>query len=206
MMIRHQGQQNQRLVVVVQHRVQRRAMVATLYSLSFLLLLLLLGFPAAAAADDDEEYHMGYLPELHVSARVKQHRSGATGQLVPGEEDLRKIILTWDKPTNDVAGTISHYEICHQCGSDVIDGNTGTSTTTLGEDKIKTVPIGRGGECGGHPCLVFPNCPKGKNTFNLRIAYKIDGGSDYKYSLWSPQRVFMVDEPGNISHHHDDEL
>ena len=203
MMFRQRGQQRLRL----------RSVIVTVYSLSVLLLLLLSSSSCtgvvSAASSDETEYHMGYLPEIHVSARVKQHRSGATGQLVPGEEDLRKIIVTWDKPTNDVVGSIAHYEICHQCGSDQIDGDTGMmkeGATALGEDKLKIVPIGRAGECGGHPCLVFPSCPKGKNTFNLRIAYKIDGANDYKYSLWSPQRVFMVDEPGNISHHHDGEL
>ena len=48
-------------------------------------------------------------PEINNSARVKQHRSGPNGDLVSGEEELRKIIITWKAVPN-----AAKYEVCHQ--------------------------------------------------------------------------------------------
>ena len=47
-------------------------------------------------------------PIIDTRARVKQHRSGARGDLVKGEEEMHKILVFW--PENPRAEV---YEMCH---------------------------------------------------------------------------------------------
>jgi len=116
-------------------------------------------------------------PEIDVSARVKQHRSGAGGDLVEGEEELRKVIVTWDK-----AYGASSYEICHNC------------VLNASGDLIEGVAQSANSECGAQPCSVHPAAPLGYNTFQVRA--KTGAG----WSEWGTQRKFFVDEVGHVDH------
>jgi hypothetical protein len=136
-------------------------------------------------------------PQFDLQARVKQHRRGAEGSLVPGEENLRKIILSWDRVENAEA-----YEVCHDC-HDIINDDTGIisskTTTPLLVDKdgiVKVFPlaVGRAFECGMRPCLVLPGAPIGYNRFHIRVKV----GSEW--SAWSKHRNFLVAEPGAVEH------
>ena len=115
------------------------------------------------------------VPEIDIKARVKQHRAGAAGDLVAGEEELRKVIIQWDK----VDGATG-YEVCHNCKGDV--------------EKIIPVEVGRKGECGGRPCMVLPGAPIGYNTFQLRVKTS-SGVSD-----WGSARNFKVQDVGHVEH------
>jgi hypothetical protein len=165
-----------------------------------------------------EEPYSLFRPELHLTARIKQHRQGATGDLVEGEEALRKIILNWDPIVNAKA-----YEICHQCAAS-INSHTGERQQEEDEDvdsldgTVISVPVGRDGECGGLPCLVVPGTPLGWNTFHLRVQFMV---SDDKkttttttteeekedgWSLWSRVRNFHVHPERLGTVDHSDEL
>jgi hypothetical protein len=154
--------------------------------------------------EEKEDYLMLFRPELHLTARIKQHRQGATGDLVQGEEELRKIILNWDPIVNAKA-----YEICHLCSS--IDSNSGQREDDSGEDSdggtVISIPVGRHGECGGMPCLVVPGVPLGWNTFHLRVQLPSKHTTDDdRWSLWSPVRNFHVHPEVLGSVDHSDEL
>jgi hypothetical protein len=127
-------------------------------------------------------------PQFDLKARVKQHRRGAEGNLVHGEENFRKIILAWDRVSDAEA-----YEVCHDCD---IDDGTGTRDSTMGDDKGEVFPraVGRNFECGDRPCLVMPGAPLGYNRFNIRVKV----GSEW--SAWSKHRNFFVAEPGHVEH------
>mmetsp|Transcript_23005 Transcript_23005/g.33953 ORF Transcript_23005/g.33953 Transcript_23005/m.33953 type:complete len:170 (-) Transcript_23005:64-573(-) len=126
-------------------------------------------------------------PEFNIyQARAKQHRRGAEGKLVEGEEHLRKIILGWYRIDGAEA-----YEICHQCVGR-IDENTGVEI----DDSIGT--IRRGGEittCGGQPCTVLPAAPIGYNRFHLRYQTK-----DGDWSSWSKVKNYKVEDVGHLEH------
>ena len=163
----------------------------------FIFVTLLLGFTCcifvttnAQQQEDDER------PEFKIyQSRVKQHRSGATGQLVEGEEELRKIILGWYEISNAL-----EYEICHQCFGNTnnirIDEQTGkdlltdTYDATDGSGTIHKISIDT--KCGGQPCLVLPSAPIGQNTFHMR--YKAGEDNSPKWSLWSKVKIFNVDK------------
>src|SRR6056300_1503412 len=102
------------------------------------LLLSLLFAPAVVIAADR--------PTFHGTARVKQHFH-KTGDLIKGEEELRKLILKWDGIPNAQA-----YELCHNCNN--IDEATGRE---VGEIDGTIYPIEIGGRfvCGGQPCNVM---------------------------------------------------
>eukprot|EP00980_Cylindrotheca_fusiformis_P021816 scaffold8658_cov101-Cylindrotheca_fusiformis.AAC.2 len=126
-------------------------------------------------------------PDFDPHARVKQHREKTTGELVAGEEHLRKILLKWDK----VPGA-EQYQLCHNCNG--IEEATGEAKSLIPEDKIISLGVGRKYECGGQACLVMPDSPLGYNTFHLRVQV----GDEW--SKWSKQRNYKVDEPGTIEH------
>ena len=63
-------------------------------------------------------------PELDAAARVKQHRAGAAGALVAGEEEQRKLIISWKR-----FEAATGYEVCHGCD---VDAN-GVRTSAFGE-------------------------------------------------------------------------
>ena len=127
-------------------------------------------------------------PEFDDKARVKQHRAGAQGELVPGEEDLRKIILQWDH----IAGA-QEYQVCHECSQSLLEEDTDATTNKNEEDgKIHNVSVGH--ECGGKPCFILPGAPLGYNAFHLRV--KVGD----EWSEWSSPRNFFVKEPGTVSH------
>ena len=131
-------------------------------------------------------------PNFIGTARIKQHRAGANGDLVEGEEHLLKAIIKWDAIPN-----AERYEICHHC-NDYIDEETGVADDNVtDEDSIKDIydiEIGGKNTCGGQPCLVMPGVPKGNNQYHLRV--KIDG----EWSLWSKHQNFFVSEPGTFEH------
>ena len=121
-------------------------------------------------------------PVLDDSARIKEHRAGATGELVAGEEELRKIVVQWDF----LKGALE-YEICHDCTISEDGSVTGGSRTI--------VPIGRKGECGGRPCHIVRGAPLRLNTFHVRANIADEGWTD-----WSAPRNFMVQDPGRTYH------
>jgi hypothetical protein len=126
-------------------------------------------------------------PVFDPNARVKQHRVKTTGELVEGEEALRKVLLKWDK----VRGA-EKYELCHNCEN--IDEETGDTNGLIPSEKILSLGVGRQYECGGHACLVLPDAPSGYNKFHLRVQV----GDEW--SKWSKGRNYRVDEPGTVEH------
>jgi len=145
----------------------------------------------------EEEQDGGYADvprsSLSLSARVKEHRKGAEGKLVHGEEELRKVILSW----TPVKGAVS-YQICHQC-QDYIDKDTGKLKDGVDEsdlaDKLHKVGLGPEHTCGGEPCLVLPNSPLGWNHYHLRVRL------ERLWSVWSKQHNFKVStELGYVDH------
>jgi hypothetical protein len=149
--------------------------------LLLLQLLLLLAAASLASAIPDR-------PKISNRARVKQHRFGATGQLVAGEEELRKIIVYWP-PTVGALG----YEICHNCS---VDDATGVRSDE--NDGGVATAIAKGDTCGGTMCGVFPGAPFGKNRFNVRVQ------TSEGWSLWSKHANFVVGEAGFSEHEHDE--
>lgn len=116
-------------------------------------------------------------PEINVRARVKQHRAGQHGDLVEGEEELRKIIVSWA----NVEGYVE-YEVCHNCefsaDGELIEGEASSANDT----------------CGGLPCYVKPGAPIGYNTFRVRV--KTGEG----WSEWGTQGRYNVGEVGHAEH------
>mmetsp|Transcript_30717 Transcript_30717/g.37515 ORF Transcript_30717/g.37515 Transcript_30717/m.37515 type:complete len:154 (+) Transcript_30717:90-551(+) len=128
-------------------------------------------------------------PVINTNARVKQHRAGAVGDLVIGEEHMLKIIVKWPPMRPALS-----YEICHGCH--VID-----STGERLEDEEtagKVYPVDPHSTCGGDVCHVFKDVPKGKNRFNVRVL------TPNGWSVWSEHVNFNVVEPGNPEHEHDE--
>lgn len=124
------------------------------------------------------------VPLVDFSARVKEHRAGANGDLVAGEEGQRKIIIQWDS----IPGALS-YEVCHNCQ---VTGEEGVLEP--GEaGKIHTVNVGD--VRAGRPVFVKSGTPIGRNTFHVRASVKED-----EWGPWSKERVFNVNEPGNTVH------
>uniref|UniRef100_A0A6U4HP11 Lipoprotein n=1 Tax=Minutocellus polymorphus TaxID=265543 RepID=A0A6U4HP11_9STRA len=150
-----------------------------------LLAIALSACPSAVTAGDEQPSR----PEFSIyQARVKQHRQGARGDLVEGEEELRKIILGWH-----AIPSAAGYELCHQCvgrieeatGVEMGDAEIGTVHATTLQDT-----------CGGEPCLVMPGAPIGYNTFHLR--YKTaDNGI---WSPWSEMKRYDVQDVGHLQH------
>ena len=122
-------------------------------------------------------------PVIDPQARVKQHRFGANGDLVEGEEELRKIIVYWPRTPGALG-----YEICHNCNVDDAKG------VRLDDEKDKIKTVGPTDTCGGEMCGVYPGAPLGKNTFNVRVQ------TSEGWSLWSKRANFVVDEPGHAQH------
>merc|ERR1739844_467764 len=100
---------------------------------------------------------------------------------VKGEEELRKIILSWEK----VSGA-QGYEVCHNCEMD--------SAGNMVKGDILPIAVGRAGECGDLPCLVKPGAPIGYNTFQVRVQ------TDQGWSEWGSKGNFNVQEPGSVDH------
>lgn len=154
-----------------------------------LLLLTLLTISAAAAAALDR-------PDFSIfQARSKQHRH-SSGDLVEGEEELRKIILGWHAIPDAEA-----YEICHQC-SDWIDESTGSEIDSHDEtDENKAGTVHRttpANTCGGEPCLVLPAAPLGYNRFHMRYQTAAGGRA---WSPWSKSVNYNVgDALGHLKH------
>ena len=145
-----------------------------MFPFRYLVLATSLLYPAIILGQEDP-----LMPLVDMSARVKQHRSGASGDLVEGEEELRKIIIQWDS----IPGAMS-YEVCHNC--EVVEGSPQPGEIhAVDLDMIRS----------GRPVFIKPGAPLGKNTFHVRA--KLDGGTD---GPWSKERVFNVNEPGNALH------
>ena len=89
-----------------------------------------------------------------VQSRVKLHcEISAAGNLVQGEEHLRKVILGW----HPIPGAEA-YEICHQCLGK-INEYTGEELSTPTDHEL--IPFSVDFTCGGNPCLVLPGAPMG---------------------------------------------
>jgi hypothetical protein len=158
------------------------------------LLAAALAIAAVSAADEEKKevnfdpvdpLHNGEYPSILSSMRVKEHRSGAEGTLVEGEEHLLKVIL---KFTAVHAAEV--YEVCHNC---VIDDESGKRSGDEGD----TDEIGLDSVCGGEPCWVRPGCPKSWNTFNVRAMV----GDEW--TRWSKTGRFLVvanEDTGHASH------
>ena len=124
-------------------------------------------------------------PVIDKRARVKQHRAGAQGDLVSGEEHLRKIIVYWQPMPNALS-----YEICHNCH---VNDDTGERRD---EDVGFVYPVNLEDTCAGNMCYVFKGVPLGKNRFNVRVK------TADEWSGWSEHANFEVDEPGFPDHEH----
>jgi len=127
-------------------------------------------------------------PIVDLSARIKQHRFGASGQLVDGEEEMRKIIIQW----NPIPGAIS-YDVCHNCR--VLEDSTGPQPDEGGTGGGGLYLVNIDMTRDGRPAFVKSNTSLGKNTFHVRA--NLDGG---KTTAWSQERIFNVNEPGNAVH------
>lgn len=125
------------------------------------------------------------VPEVDEVARVKEHRRGASGDLVEGEEDMRKLLLQWESVPDAIG-----YEVCHNCDHD--DG---------GEGEIIPVGVGRKFEKGARPVLVRANVPFGRNSFKVRVSLK-----EGEWGPWSEPRIFYVDRDalGQVDHQHEE--
>lgn len=126
-------------------------------------------------------------PKVDMDARVKQHRSGARGDLVYGEEDKRKIIIQWDA----IPGALE-YQVCHNCKASKRKGEL--TPGDLHSVDIETVRAGR-------PVFVKPDVQRGKNSFHVRASVQ-----EGKWGPWSEERIFHVDEVGKAEHGGVDEL
>lgn len=147
----------------------------TMSAFRYLVLLCFLLSPIGTLGQDDVA-----APIVDLSARVKQHRFGAAGDLVEGEEEMRKIIIQWDAIPEAVS-----YEVCHNCV--LVEGQP--------EPAGEILPVGLELQRAGRPVFIKPNTPLGKNTFHVRA--KLEGG---KSGPWSDERVFNVGDPGNVVH------
>ena len=125
------------------------------------------------------------VPNIDSEAFVKQRRAaGAAGDLVAGEEDLRKISVQWEP----IIGAYE-YQVCINC-----DLEADPSTWA-----IKTVPVGRAGEKGGRlrrPVLIYPGVPIGHITFHVRVSLT----DKEEFGHWSEPRHFNVGEAGRTLH------
>merc|ERR1712080_617486 len=99
------------------------------------------------------------------------------GDLIPGEEERRKVIVKWS-PVGGAEG----YEVCVNCN---INGDGKR------QDKAGEGPLEANDTCGGKPCFVQKDVVKGKNVYHVRAMV---GGS---WSPWSSERKFLVDEVGS---------
>ncbi len=127
------------------------------------------------------------VPIIDASARVKEHRFGATGDLVVGEEAMRKIIIQW----NEIPGALA-YEVCHNCQTTNQEG-----VLVLEPGEIH--PASPSAQRAGRPVFVRSGTTVGRNTFHVRASVE-----EGKWGPWSEQRIFYVKDPGNALH--DDEL
>lgn len=121
------------------------------------------------------------VPLVDRTARVKEHRFGANGDLVAGEEEMRKIIIQW----NQIEGALA-YQVCHNCRKTTEDG-------VLEPGEIQTVSPTQ--IRAGQPAFVKPGAPLGRNTFHVRASVE-----EGKWGPWSEERVFHVQDPGNAYH------
>ena len=126
-------------------------------------------------------------PELIPQAtRVKQHFH-RSGELVEGEEDVLKLILSWT-PHHSAES----YEVCHNC-LDLID-ESGAEKASTASKVVKST-----GNYGGYPSIVMPAIPKGVQYFHLR--YNSASGEQ---SSWSKAVKLSVEEPGQATIIHDE--
>ena len=125
-------------------------------------------------------------------SRVKRHFQ-RSGELVGGEEHLRKIILGWYGIPQ-----AQDYQICHQCMQPIDNNDTDESKGDLTRTIDETVTMGTimdTAMCADQPCVVIPAAPMGWNHFHMR--YMVDG----EWSPWSTAKNFNVgEELGSIDH------
>ena len=103
--------------------------------------------------------------------RVKEHRAGANGDLVVGEEGFLKVMFKWNLDESAI-----EFEVKH------IDPTGHETTSTVETDQ----------QCGGYMCFIKKNCPRGINAFAARTL-----SSDNQWTRWSTQLKFDVEEPGS---------
>ena len=149
-----------------------------------LCLLLVFGWMTAAARPA--------APVINDQARVKQHRKGARGDLVDGEESLRKVIVQWGSVPNAL-----EYEVCHDC---TFDSQTGEPKE--GEGVRSMVDIGK--TRGGQPVHIVPGARIGINTFHVRA--RVGTKAKNTWTDWSEPRNFDVHEDTTKSYAEHQEL
>ena len=103
--------------------------------------------------------------------RVKEHRAGANGDLVVGEEGFLKVMFKWNLDESAI-----EFEVKH------IDPTGHETTSTVETDQ----------QCGGYMCFIKKNCPRGINAFTVRALSL----SDNQWTRWSKELRFDVEEPG----------
>ena len=118
-------------------------------------------------------------PVIHQKARVKQHRAGAKGDLVEGQESLRKILVQWDSVPDAL-----EYEVCHDCIMENGEPKEGEGKRTIVDLKSTR---------GGTPVHIVPGAPIRINTFHVRA--KVATGDGEVWTEWS--------KPGNYDVHED---
>ena len=144
----------------------------SIVSFSLLVLSLLVAITTAALAKP---------PVLEANARVKQHRAGAQGALVEGEEDLLKMIVFWSSVPDAI-----DYQI--QRDWKVVDEETGD--VLIEEGTVETSFA----KCGGRPCLVVPGATRGLHTVMVRAKLSSSTEEEAVWTLWSEPAHYLVDD------------
>ena len=127
---------------------------------------------------------------MEPAARLKQHRAGATGELVPGQEHLLKLTVFWNAiPDAQI------YEVCLNCeihDNERLDPTVGRLEVS---DPQQT--------CGGRQCFIWPGADPGVNRVHVRVRT-----SDDRVSRWSDPGNFEVaaDKIGFTEHIPHEEL
>lgn len=139
------------------------------------------------------------IPEPDLVAQVKAHRFGAAGELVPGQEHMRKLTVQWSRIPNALA-----YQVCHNCEeqkSSNKDDEGGSNPIVEVGDNGKIIDVSIETTKGGRPVMVLPDAPLGWNTCHIRASMK-----EGIWGPWSEERLFFVEDPGNVAHMKRDEL
>lgn len=139
-------------------------MISFLNKSSVCLLVYVLAFSAFVLSLDKPRFQM-------FQSRIKPHRQ-RSGDLVPGEEHLRKMIFGWEPERY-----ADSYELLHH----------NEANGLLSYKDVR--------QCAGKPCVVLPAIPLGMQRFQLR--YSVKG----EWSDWSVVRSFniLTDDTGPVN-------
>ena len=120
-------------------------------------------------------------PSILPSVRVKNHFH-RSGELVEGEQHLRKVILKWTSFPGATRYEVNHVHPHEQ------------------NEYVHVTPIDIEHTCGGAPCHVKPACPIGRNGFSVRALVRggeedgaeEDGAEKEEWTPWSPVVHFDI--------------